>query len=336
MTDTAVAKHTAAADESAPVEEATVGDEASEANEAAEAPFRPARFRLGALPAGLLRNARPRQWVKNVLVLAAPGAAGLLDDGSVLKQAAVVFVLFCAAASGIYFINDALDVEADRAHPVKRNRPIAAGIVPLRVAYAAGAVLGLGALAGALLLCNVGTAIVLGTYLAMQLLYCTKLKHALVADLAFVTSGFVLRAMIGGVAAGIPLSRWFLITTGFGSLFMVAAKRYSELVLMGDQAAESRKLLASYSTSYLRFVWQASASIAVLAYCLWALADPVNQDTLWRQLSIVPFVFAILRYALFADRGTAGAPEDVVLKDRALLGLGLVWGILYAFSVVGL
>ncbi|MFC5719839.1 decaprenyl-phosphate phosphoribosyltransferase [Streptomyces gamaensis] len=310
--------------------------EAAQAAGTAKDAASPAGFRLGALPGGLLRNARPRQWVKNVLVLAAPGAAGALSDVDVLRQSGIVFLLFCAAASSIYFLNDALDVEADRAHPVKRNRPIAAGIVPLPVAYAVGALLALGSLAGALLLCNVGTAVVLASYLVVQVLYCTRLKHVLVADLAVVTSGFVLRSMIGGIAADIPLSQWFLITTGFGSLFMVGAKRYSELVLMGDQAAESRKLLAQYTTGYLRFVWQASASITVLAYCLWALGHQGEDPGLWRQLSIIPFVFGVLRYALFADRGTAGAPEDVVLKDRALLGTGLLWVIVYGVSVAGL
>ncbi|MGW4651941.1 decaprenyl-phosphate phosphoribosyltransferase [Kitasatospora sp. NPDC004289] len=291
-------------------------------------------FKLSALPGGLIRNARPRQWVKNILVVAAPGAAGMLGHAEVIKQTAIVFGLFCAAASAIYFLNDAMDVASDRAHPVKRNRPIASGIVPLPVAYLAAVLLAGGAITGAVLLCNGPTAVALGCYLVMQFLYCTGLKHVLVVDLAFVTSGFLLRAMIGGLASGIPLSQWFLITAGFGSLFMVSAKRYSELVLMGDQAAESRKLLAEYTTGYLRFVWQAAAAVAVLSYCLWAL-EPSGDHPGLKQITIVPFVFAMLRYAVFADRGTAGAPEDVVLKDRALLVTGALWVILFGLSVVG-
>ncbi|CAM5667536.1 decaprenyl-phosphate phosphoribosyltransferase [Kitasatospora aureofaciens] len=292
-------------------------------------------FRLKALPGGLLRNARPRQWVKNVLVLAAPGAAGMLTHTAVLRQVGIVFVLFCAAASSIYFLNDAIDVEADRAHPTKRHRPIASGVVPLPVAYVCAALLGGGAIAGALLLCNTPTAIALGCYLIMQFLYCTGLKHVLVVDLAFVTSGFLIRAMIGGLAADIRLSQWFLITTGFAALFMVAAKRYSELVSMGDKAASSRKLLGEYSNTYLRFVWQASAAVTVLSYCLWSSDHTTNADTALRQITVLPFIFAILRYAIFADRGTAEAPENVVLKDRPLLMLGAIWAGLYGFSVLG-
>ncbi|PAU45038.1 decaprenyl-phosphate phosphoribosyltransferase [Streptomyces albireticuli] len=306
-----------------------------EASQTHATPPTTATFSLVALPGGLVRNARPHQWVKNILVLAAPAAAGQLSDIDILRQSAIVFLLFCAATSSIYLINDALDVEADRAHPAKRHRPVAAGIVPLPAAYAAGILLALGSLVGTALLCSVGTATVLGIYLVVQVLYSARLKHVLVVDLVIVASGFVLRSMFGGIAANITLSQWFLITTGFGSLFMVGAKRYSELVLMGDQAAESRKLLAHYTTGYLRFVWQTSAGITVLAYCLWALGNQGEGPDLWRQLSIVPFVFGVLRYALFADRGTAGAPEDVVLKDRVLLGTGLLWLIAYAVSVIG-
>ncbi|WP_395294928.1 decaprenyl-phosphate phosphoribosyltransferase [Kitasatospora hibisci] len=310
-----------------PVEQAVLAGTASTAPTA-----RP--FKLKALPAGLIRNARPRQWVKNVLVLAAPGAAGMLTDTTVLKQAGIVFVLFCAAASAIYFLNDAMDVEADRAHPTKRNRPIASGIVPLPLAYLCAALLAGGAIGGALLLCNLPTAIALGTYLVMQFLYCTGLKHVLVVDLAFVTSGFLIRAMIGGLAADIKLSQWFLITTGFAALFMVGAKRYSELVSMGEQAADSRRLLASYTPGYLRFVWQASAAVALLSYCLWSSDNAAGADTALRQITVLPFVFAILRYAVFADRGHAEAPENVVLKDRPLLVLGAIWAGLYGFAVL--
>jgi decaprenyl-phosphate phosphoribosyltransferase len=319
----------------------TLPQDVAEAAPAAEAPAAippavPGPFKLSKLPGGLIRNARPRQWLKNVLVVAAPGAAGMLGHAHVIKQTGIVFALFCAAASGIYFLNDALDVEADRAHPTKRNRPIAAGIVPLPIAFVAAAVLLAGATTGALLLCNPATASALGVYIVMQILYCTGLKHVLVVDLAFVTSGFLIRSMIGGLASDIKLSQWFLITTAFGSLFMVAAKRYSELVEMGDKAKESRKLLAQYTPSYLRFVWQAAATVAVLAYCLWALEPAGASHPALRQITIAPFVFAMLRYGVFADRGTAGAPEDVVLKDRPLMALGLLWVALYAVAVVGL
>jgi decaprenyl-phosphate phosphoribosyltransferase len=296
----------------------------------------PAPPREKGLLSGLLRTARPRQWVKNVLVVAAPAAAGELFAPHVLPRLALVFVLFTACAAAVYLVNDARDAEADRAHPVKRHRPVAAGQVPVPVAYAVGGALGVLAPVVAAWLCPPAVAALLTAYLAMQLAYCVSLKHVLVVDLAVVTTGFLMRAMIGGLALGIPLSRWFLITTGFGALFMVSAKRYSEAVQMAGKAGATRALLTEYTTGYLRFVWQLAAGVAVLGYCLWAMEEggvPHTSVLPWRQLSMVAFVLAVLRYAVFADRGTAGEPEDVVLRDRALALIGVVWVAMYALAV---
>ncbi|AVZ74880.1 decaprenyl-phosphate phosphoribosyltransferase [Streptomyces lunaelactis] len=304
-----------------------------------ERPERPAPPRAVSLPVGLIRTARPRQWIKNVLVVAAPAAAGQLGSRHTAVQLALVFTLFTAAAAAVYLINDARDADADRAHPVKCRRPVAAGDVPVSVAYTAGALLAAAAITGAATLCNAMTGALLTAYLSMQLAYCVWLKHVLVVDLAVVTTGFLLRAMIGGVALGIPLSRWFLITTGFGALFMVAAKRYSEAVQMEGSEGVTRVLLNAYTTGYLRFVWQLAAGVAVLAYCLWALESGgvAGQALLpWRQLSVIAFILAVLRYAVFADRGTAGAPEDVVLRDRPLAVIGLVWAAMYGLAVADL
>jgi decaprenyl-phosphate phosphoribosyltransferase len=252
-------------------------------------------------------------------------------------QLALVFVLFTACAAAVYLINDARDAEADRAHPVKRHRPVATGQVPVPLAYATGGVLAVLAPTAAALLSSPVTAALLTAYLGMQLAYCVSLKHVLVVDLAVVTTGFLMRAMIGGLALGIPLSRWFLITTGFGALFMVAAKRYSEAVQLAGNAGATRALLTEYTTGYLRFVWQLAAGVAVLAYCLWALEEggvPSAGVLPWRQLSMVAFILAVLRYAVFADRGAAGEPEDVVLRDRALALIGLVWLAMYGLAVV--
>jgi decaprenyl-phosphate phosphoribosyltransferase len=290
----------------------------------------------GGLLTGLLRTARPKQWVKNVLVAAAPAAAGVLFTAHALTRLALVFTLFTACAAAVYLVNDARDAEADRAHPVKCRRPVAAGQVPVPAAYAAGITLGVLAPAAAALLCPPELAALLAGYLVMQLAYCVSLKHVLVVDLAVVTAGFVMRATAGGLALGIPLSRWFLITTGFGALFMVAAKRYSEAVQLAGNGGATRALLTEYTTGYLRFVWQLAAGVAVLGYCLWALEEggvPHTSVLPWRQLSVVAFVLAVLRYAVFADRGTAGEPEDVVLGDRALALIGLVWAAMYALAV---
>jgi decaprenyl-phosphate phosphoribosyltransferase len=293
------------------------------------------------LAAGLLRTARPRQWVKNALVLAAPVAAGRVGSRADAGQLAIVFVLFTCAAAAVYLLNDVLDVKGDRAHPHKCHRPVAAGVVTPAMAGATSLILAITALAGATAFCNVPTTVAIGVYLALQIAYCTTLKHQPVIDLVLVATGFLMRALIGGLAINIPISRWFLITAGFGALFMVASKRYSESVTQHQEDA-TRALLATYSTDYLRFVWQLAAGLTLAGYCLWALdtttfAPSTLTTTLpWRQLSIIPFVLSMLRYAVFADRATAGSPEDVVLADRPLRVIGLIWAALYGCAVAGL
>ena len=288
------------------------------------------------LAAGLIKAIRPRQWIKNLLVLAAPLAAvgsGIeYNYADLAYKVSIAFVVFCLAASSIYLVNDARDVEADRAHPTKRFRPIAAGVVPESLAYVLAAVLALASL-GISWLLTPNLALVMAVYIAIQLAYCFGLKHQAVLDICIVSSGFLLRAIAGGVAADIPLSQWFLLVMAFGSLFMAAGKRFAELQLAERTGAKIRKSLESYTSSYLRFVWTLSATAMVLCYGLWAFGrDSANdalgldgQDASWYAITMVPFTIAILRYAVDIDGGIAGEPEEIALKDRVLQILFLAW-----------
>jgi len=274
---------------------------------------------------GVVRTMRPRQWVKNVLVLAAPFAAGDVLMPGIATDLLVAFAAFSLAASGIYLVNDAKDVDADRVHPTKRNRPIAAGVVPVPVAVAVAVALMLGALALSVLASWQLVALI-AVYLAVQLGYCFGLKHQPVLDICIVASGFLLRAVAGGVATGIPLSQWFLLTAGFGSLYMVAGKRYAEMMLAERTGAKIRKSLESYSASYLRFVWGLSATVMITTYCLWAFAIGEQQhNMMWSAISIVPFVVAVLRYSVDVDGGNGGEPEEIALGDRVLQVLAVLW-----------
>lgn len=276
------------------------------------------------LAGGIVKAVRPRQWVKNVLVLAAPLAAGSVTEVDVLLPVALAFVVFCMAASGIYLVNDAMDVEADRAHPTKRFRPIAAGVLPVNLAYGMAVVL----LAGSILLsfaANWQLAVVMAVYIAIQLAYCFGLKHQAVLDICIVSSGFLLRAIAGGVAAEIPLSQWFLLIMAFGSLFMAAGKRYAELQLAERTGAKIRKALQNYTGTYLRFVWTLSATAVVICYGLWAFEQDRANDTNLFAISMVPFTIAILRYAVDVDGGEAGEPEEIALGDRVLQFLAIAW-----------
>jgi decaprenyl-phosphate phosphoribosyltransferase len=316
-----------------------VGDESTaESSPVGEVPTR--RPRPIAVPLGLLKAMRPRQWVKNVLVLAAPFAAGKLLDLDVLPYVGLAFVAFSLAASGVYLINDTKDVEADRAHPKKRNRPIAAGIVPPALAVATGVVLFVAALAVSLV-ADRDLLVVTAIYIVVQLAYCLWLKHEPVIDICIVSSGFLMRAIAGGAAAGLPLSPWFLLTMAFGSLFMASGKRYAEMRLSERTGAKIRKSLERYSASYLRFVWSLSATIVIMAYGLWAFGIGVtatpgrlpSSPSTWAIVSIVPFVVAVLRYAVDVDGGNGGEPEEIVLGDRVLQVLGLAWVVLIGLAV---
>ncbi|BAD55021.1 putative polyprenyltransferase [Nocardia farcinica IFM 10152] len=278
------------------------------------------------LAGGLIKAVRPRQWVKNVLVLAAPLAAGpeTVSDLTVLSHVAIAFVVFCMAASGIYLVNDALDVEADRAHPTKRFRPIAAGVVPVNLAYALATVLLVGSVLVSFL-ASWNLAVVMAVYIGIQLAYCLGLKHQAVLDICIVSSGFLLRAVAGGAAADISLSQWFLLIMAFGSLFMAAGKRYAELQIALGTGAKIRKSLEYYTPTYLRFIWTLAATAVVVFYGLWAFEQDRDNDTTWFAISMIPFTIAILRYAVDVDGGEAGEPEEIALGDRVLQFLAIAW-----------
>ena len=276
------------------------------------------------LPGAVIKAIRPRQWVKNVLVLAAPLAAGKVNDLHVLGPVGIAFAVFCLAASGVYLVNDALDVEADRAHPTKRFRPIAAGVLPLPLAYVL-AVLLLSGSIGISFFASWKLAAVMAVYIGIQLAYCFGLKHQAVLDICIVSSGFLLRAVAGGLAAGIPLSQWFLLIMAFGSLFMAAGKRYAELHLALQTGAKIRKSLEYYTPTYLRFVWTVSATAVVIFYGLWAFQQENLRHTNWFAVSMIPFTVAVLRYAVDVDGGEAGEPEEIALGDRVLQLLAIAW-----------
>jgi decaprenyl-phosphate phosphoribosyltransferase len=282
---------------------------------------------------GLVRALRPKQWVKNVLVAAAPGAAGVLTESDSLWRVGLAFVAFCMVSSATYLVNDVGDVEEDRLHPTKRHRPIAAGLVSPRTALIAAAALGLGGFALAFAIRPVFLAIVAG-YVATTVAYTIWLKHMAVFDIAVVASGFIFRAVAGGVAVDVPISRWFLIVTSFGSLFIVAGKRYSEHVTMGVEREATRATLAAYSSDYLRYVYTMASAVTLTGYALWAFEQSELEGTIpWFELSIGPVVLGILRYALLLEEGYGGAPEDIALGDRPIQVLGVLWIVLFAAGV---
>ncbi len=309
-------------------------------------------MRLRAL--ALLRAARPRQWSKNLLVVAAPGAAGVLLHREVPGRVGLTFIAFCLLASSTYLFNDLRDRAEDALHPRKRLRPIASGELPITQALPAAVLF---AAAGLALTAYIGVSLLAlaAGYLALTASYTLVWRHVAVADIAVVASGFVIRALAGGVATGVSLSRWFVIVTSFGALFLVAGKRYAELtraLAEREQTGEDgvahaqegrprliregesmRNALYSYTVPYLRFVMILAASVAVGAYCLWAFQYRAHGTGALYDLTILPFVLWLLRYALLLDSGAGEAPEDLLLTDPFLLVSAVVWVGLFAGSV---
>jgi decaprenyl-phosphate phosphoribosyltransferase len=283
-----------------------------------------------------VRACRPRQWIKNLLVLAAPGAAGVLTHPDVPGRLALTFVSFCALSSSTYLLNDLHDREEDRAHERRRTRPIASGEVSARLAIVTAVLLAAGGLAVQFVvrpeLAAVGAA-----YLVLTGTYTLWWRSVAVADIAAVSGGFVLRALAGGVAIDITVSRWFLAVTSFGALFLVSGKRYAEL-RMFERRPETpplpvRASLGEYSQRYLRFVIGLAATSATVAYCLWAFQRSHQARISWYELTVIPFVLWLLRYALLIDRGAGESPEELVLGDRFLLTVSAAWAALFAAGV---
>ena len=283
----------------------------------------------GALtPRVVLRALRPLQWSKNLLLLAAPTAAAVIERGEVREDVATAVVAFCMLSSATYLLNDVRDRDQDRAHPRKRRRPIASGAMPVRVALPLAVALGLGGLALAaftrLELVAVGCA-----YLALTASYSLWLRRVIVADMLAIAGGFVLRAVAGGVAANVPLSRWFLVVVSCGAIFVVAGKRHAELFgSAGD--GPTRATLRVYSAASLRAVLAAAALGMTVAYAIWAFRRPEHGP--FYELSVIPIVLWLCRYGILIGRGAGEAPEELILRDRVLLPLTLGWALLFALG----
>lgn len=276
----------------------------------------------------MLRTARPKQWAKNVLVFAAPGAAGLLGHPVTLFHAAVAFLSFALASSGTYFLNDAADVEADRRHPTKRHRAMAAGAFSVTTGRVLGALLLLAGLAVGVFTTHWQFLVTVAGYILLTTAYSTWLKRVVIVDIIAVAVGFLLRAVGGGTATAIPLSNWFLLVASFGSFFMVIGKRHAEHRVLADSAdGRVRAVMTKYTDSYLTYLRSVSSSAVLVSYCLYAFTAAQGHSGRfpWFQLSILPFSAGILRYALLLEAGGGENPEDLVFADPALLVTGLCW-----------
>lgn len=270
----------------------------------------------------LIEALRPRHWVKNIIVVAAPLFGLALDVGSVLRVGGA-FVAFSFTASAFYLINDVRDIEADRNHPVKKYRPIAAGLVPIPLALGTAGVLLVAGLLGSYLVAP-WLAVAIGAYALIQAGYNLGLKEQPILDIMVIAGGFVLRALGGAAAAGVPPSGWFILCIGLLAFFLGIEKRKAELRTLGDDE-ETRSVLKAYSPSWLRRMESVVTASALMAYALWTLE---GANTPWMLLTL-PFVaYAIFRYQYLSENGEGETPEKTLVGDPAMLVASVCWGAL--------
>ncbi len=269
------------------------------------------------------------QWVKNGLLVVAPGASGTLFHRTVLVNTVVAFAAFCCVASSVYIVNDLRDLESDRQHPTKRHRAIASGELSRGRALGAAAILfALGLALPALIRHPAGFYLIVGLYVVETLSYVFWLKNTVIIEMGLVASGFFLRSYGGAVASHIPVSTWFLIVVTFGALFLVVGKRAAELRHVGST---NRAVLAEYTTDFLHSALTMSATVVVTAYCLWAIdtsstgLSSIKHDVIPVRLSMVPVVLAILFIMRGAESSDGESPEDLLLKNRTVQVLTVLW-----------
>ena len=288
----------------------------------------------------LVQGARPRQWLKNLLVFMAPAAAGVLGEWRTTLRVIAAFLIFCMVASGTYLVNDVFDAKSDRRHPTKRVRPVASGALQPGFAVGFGTTLIATGVGASLLFRPWGFAAVVASYAGLSLAYSIRLKREPVMELAVVAACFVLRAVSGGVVAQVPLSDWFLVFTSFAALFIVSGKRFAEHARLGEDRGVHRLVLDEYSQSFLKSTLTISATVTVASYCLWAfdrtgLLAHAGDRVVWIELTVIPLVLSVLHILRLLDAGHGGEPEQLALRDHVLQGYGLLWVVLMSIGLYG-
>jgi 4-hydroxybenzoate polyprenyltransferase len=273
---------------------------------------------------GLLRavwvSLRPHQWTKNLAVFAALALSKHLFEPEPLGRAVFAFVLFCALSGTVYLLNDVADFERDRLHPVKRLRPIAAGLVSIPVAGVTAAICLAGSIAIGFLINNL-TGIALVSYAVVQILFNVALKRVVILDIMAIASGFVLRALGGAAAAVIPVSSWFILCIGLLAFFLGIEKRKAELRALGGHT-ETRAVLHTYTLTWLQRMEGVVTSTALMAYAMWSIEAARTQ---W-MLATLPFIaYSIFKYQHLSELGEAETPERALLKSPHILVAVVLW-----------
>ena len=283
------------------------------------------------LPA-VIMTTRPRQWPKNLLVFAAPLAAGSLGRDHGFAYALLAMFAFACASAAVYLVNDVVDVERDRRHPVKRNRPIASGALPERHAVVLAGLATVFAVGAGVAIREPLLVLTIVVYLGESFLYSFWLKHVPVVEMVLVATGFLLRVLGGAAATHVPLSIWFLLVCSLGALGVAIAKRYTELTSLGGDALRHRPVMRWYRPGMLR-AWQLIIGLGMLAtYLMWA-ANETTAARPWHLLSALPLAAALIRFGMLTARQSVRPVEDLLMRDAIMLCFEVVWLALFCVGL---
>lgn len=292
----------------------------------------PAAGGIGLTASLLLKQLRPKQWAKNLIVFAPLLFSHRFNDAGSLAAAAACFASFCLIASGVYVLNDVVDVEADRQHPTKKLRPIASGRLDIKLAAVAGVLCLLAGL-GISYVVRPTLAVTCIAYLVINVFYSLKLKVVPIIDVFCIASGFVLRAVAGAVAIHVLASSWFLLCTTLGSLWLGLEKRRQELKVVAHDPTSHRKVLSAYSVGLLGRMEAVIVPSLLTAYAFYSFQ---SEQGSWMMLTVPIVLYGMLRYQMLSESGTTtGAPEDVLFRDRPIQITLILWILTCAFVVYG-
>ena len=274
--------------------------------------------------AAVVRTTRPRQWPKNLLVFAAPLAGATVGRPDGFGYALLAAVAFGCASAAVYLVNDVVDAERDRRHPVKRHRPIASGA--LSGAHA----IGLAVLAAS---CAVAIGAVIGepllvacaiAYLCSSFLYSARLKHVPFVEMVLVAVGFLLRVLGGASATHVRPSVWFVLVCSLGALSVAVAKRYTELTSLGGDAIRHRPVLRWYRPRVLRATQVSVGALLLATYLMWASGESAGTRA-WHVASALPLALALARFGALTMRRTVRQVEDMITRDGPMLACEVAW-----------
>jgi len=270
----------------------------------------------------LLITMRPSQWYKNLILFISIIFSFNIKNLEMWSIAIFAFVIFCLLSGGEYIINDIIDLEKDKKHPKKQKRPIASGRFKLNYALISAIILIVGGITASYFI-NIPFMILSISYVLLILLYSLRLKHLIIVDLLVISIGFVIRAIAGGVAINVFISPWLIVCTFLLALFLAIAKRRHELVLLGDEGKNHRKILSEYSTNVLDQMMSIATAALIISYSMYTFLS----NNYYMMLTIPFAIYGIFRYLFLVHSTNFGGEAEMLFKDKGMQICIVLWGV---------